>query len=179
MRYVIYFIVILVNFVLARDLFGNLTLAGAIPNLNLLFVIIAAGDAGSDRPDFLFIAFAAGLLADIGSGLPIGTFSAAFILAGLASHLLFHGPLAVSDNWKHFGFAAAAGIVLTYFWVVLFSKGMAAMGIMPFSFEFSQLGRMIFFTLVYNLALAFPMFWLYNAVTRYVDQKINRSRHLR
>jgi hypothetical protein len=173
MRYIIYIIIILVNFVLTKDLFGQMTLAGAIPNLNLLFVIIAASE--SDRLDFLFIAFVAGLVTDIGFGLPIGTFALGFVLAGFLSHVLFHGPLSLSVGWKNFAIVTVVGVTLTYFWTIVFSKLAAVMGVLPFSLAFGQFWRIIFFTLIYNLILAFPLFWIYTGVTGYVDQKFNRK----
>jgi cell shape-determining protein MreD len=176
MRYIIYTIAILVNFALTKDLFGQMTLGGAIPNLNLLLVIIVASE--SDRLDFLFIALVAGLVTDIGFGLPIGTFAFAYIFSGLLSHILFHGPLSLTVGWKNFALATLMGVILTYLWTIVFSKILAAAGILPFSFAFGQLWHIIFFTLVYNIILAFPLFWIYTAVTRYTNKFNRKSSHL-
>lgn len=173
MRYIVYTIIILVNFVLTKDLFGQMTLAGAIPNLNLLLVIVAASE--SDRLDFLFIAFISGIITDIGFGLPIGTFALAYVFSGFLSHMLFHGPLSLSEGWKNFGLATVIGVLFTYLWTIIFSKVTASLGIIPFSLSFRQLWPILFFTLIYNLILAFPLFWLYTGVTDYIDTKINRK----
>lgn len=173
MKYIVYFIVIILNFVLTKDLFGHLTLGGAIPNLNLLLVIIAASE--SEKLDFLFIAFVAGIFTDIGFGLPIGTFSLGFVMAGFLSHTLFHGPLSLSVGWKNFGIIVFVSVLLTYMWTIVFSKLALVMGILPFSLSFGQLWHIIFFTLIYNLVLAFPMFWGYTIITDYLDAKFNRK----
>lgn len=173
MRYIVYTIIILVNFVLTKDLFGQMTLGGAIPSLNLLLVIIAASE--SDRLDFLFIAFVAGIITDIGYGLPIGTFAIGFLLSGFLSYVLFHGPLSISVGWKNLGLAAIIGVSLTYVWTIVFSKIAAAIGVIPFSLAFAQLWHIIFLTIVYNLILAFPLFWIYTAVTGYIDNNFNRK----
>ncbi len=173
MKYLIYFIVILVNFVLAKDLFGHFTLAGAIPNLNLLLVIIAASE--SERLDFLYVAVVAGLITDIGFGLPVGTFSFAFLLSGLFAHLLFQGPWSLNLTWRNFGIITAAAVFLAYLWVILFSKLAFIIGMLPYAISFRYILDMIFFILIYNMVLAFPMFWLYTTITDYLKLKLSHS----
>ncbi len=177
MRYLIYTAVIIVNFVLAKDLFGHFTFAGAIPNLNLLLIIITASE--SEKLDFLFISVIAGLITDIGFGLPIGTFSLGFLLTGLLVYYLFHGPLSISLSWKNFGLVAVAGVVFTYLWTVTFSKLAMIMGVLPFSFSYAQFTKLIFFIVLYNLTLAFPMFLTYAYITSRIDSRsVKKSQYI-
>lgn len=172
MRYIIFTLIIIINFVLTKDLFGQITLAGAIPNLNLLLVIIVAAE--SDRLDFLFVALIAGIITDVGFGLPIGSFALAYLFSGFLSHMLFHGPLSLSITWKNFAIATVAGVLVTYVWTVLFSKIVIALGILPFSLSFVELSHIIFFILLYNMIVAFPLFWIYTGVIGYTN-KFNRK----
>lgn len=177
MRYLIYTIIIILNFVLTKDFFGHFTFAGAIPNLNLLLVIITASE--SEKLDFLFIAVVAGIITDIGFGLPIGTFSLSFLLTGFLVYYLFHGPSSLSLSWKNFGIVSVAGVIFTYLWTVAFSKLALVMGVLPFAFSFSQLASQIFFIVLYNLALAFPMFLLYvHTVSNIDSRKAKKSQYI-
>lgn len=172
MKYIIFTIVILVNFVLGKDLFGQMTIAGAVPNLNLLLIVMVAAE--SDSLDFLFLAIVAGLVTDIGFGLPVGTFTFAFLLSGLLTHVLFHGALSLDRSWKNFIIGVVAAVILTFLWIVLFSKIVTIMGILPFSFSLLEMSRLIFFALLYNLLVGLPLFWIYTAVIGYVN-KFNRK----
>src|SRR5690349_4469282 len=121
MKYIVGIVIFLLSLALTSGVFPYFRLAGAVPDLFLLLVLIGAAEF--DDPRFLLFVLGAGLWIDVYFGLPIGSYAIGYVLCGAVTQLLFHQPLAFEFNWKHFIVLVIATTLLLYaLWLPLYTS---------------------------------------------------------
>ena len=172
MKYLVYIIALIISVALTVGLFGNFRLAGVVPDLILLLVVVAAVELESR--DFLFLSLAGGIWMDIFYGLPIGSFALGYALCGSLAYALFHSAAALEFNWKYFLSLVAGALILLYGWLWLYTNLLAAAHLSPLRVNLAQTARHFLFILIYNLILAFPVYWAFTRASR-LSAKISRK----
>jgi len=115
MKYLLYLgtiiLVMLVNF----GLLIPLGLGWAVPSMFLLILICASLEYGS--LDYIWFALLGGIWLEIFFGLPIGSFSGAYLLVGLAAYLSY-GRLLAELGWRYYLIfvVLAEAFMLVWWW---------------------------------------------------------------
>lgn len=176
MKYLIYFVVIILLVGINAGMFSYLKIAGAAPNLVFLLVIFFALD--KENYDFIFLAFCGGLFLDFFSGGPFGGFTLILLLTGFLLRLLANRLLISETNWKYLaavlaGVVFISGVILKLYGVAVFKLGWP--GQYP---DFQIFSSRFFPEYLYNLLLMYPVYRLAKFL-KYIDVNfLNRQRNM-
>jgi rod shape-determining protein MreD len=173
MKYLIYFITVILLVGIHIGLFGYFKFFGVTPNVLLLFVVGCCLQREAD--DSFFIALVGGIFLDILSGIFVGSFTFAFLLLALLLYFLIRRLVVFELSWRYL---LAVTILATIF-VNLFAWAADAVA---FHYGWSQvviniqvLKTHIPLEIVYNLLLAYPLYalatWLQNFILNLQGKK--------
>ena len=165
MRYVGYIFIILILIGLSFGFLAPLGIGWLISGLPLLIVICIAMEYGS--LDYVFFALLAGIWLDVLYGLPIGSFSGAYLLAGTISLLLFRRLLWIDTGWKYYlGFVLGADILMLL-WIWLYSGLLYRLHWITVSVSGTQIWHNSWKIIIVHLLFAFPIYGLVNLVVKW------------
>jgi cell shape-determining protein MreD len=158
MKYIIYFIAIIILTGINIGLFGNLKLFGISPNILLLFVVGSC--LQREAEDSFIVAFISGLFLDFLNGLFIGSFTFSFLLLTLLLYVIIHRLVVFELSWKYLlAITAAATIFIN---LAAFGINQAAFhyGWSQVSINLHVLTNRLPLEMLYNLALIYPLYAL-------------------
>lgn len=171
MRFIGYIIIIFILIGLSFGLLAPLGIGWLIPGLPLLLVICIAMEY--DSLDYVFFALLSGIWLDILYGLPIGSFSGAYLLTGTISYILFRQLLWFDTGWKYYlGFVLGADILLLL-WLWLYTGLLYRLHWTSLPISGLQLWHSSWKIIIVHLIFAFPVYGLINLVVKWW-RNINR-----
>jgi hypothetical protein len=163
MKYLFYLALIVLVILVDFGLLVPLGLSWAVPSIFLLIVICISLEYGS--LDFLWFAVLGGLWLDIFFALPLGSFSGAYLLLGLAAYLSY-GRLLAESGWKYYlvFILLAQGFMLLWLWG--FTNVLFRLHISDLALSGSQLLHQTWLLILGLLFSAFPVYGLVNVAAR-------------
>jgi hypothetical protein len=176
MKYILYVFVIIAILALNFGVLAPLNLGWATPSIILLLVVCISMEYGN--LEFLFFALLGGIWMDIYMGLPLGSFSGAYVLVGMAGYAMFQWLLLAESNWKYYlGFVIGAELFLML-WLWGYTNLLFQVDWSPIALSGRQLQRHIFQLLIAALISAVPVYVIVNMVVRQVKQWLRQPLQL-
>ncbi len=173
MKYLIYFIALIVLAGLQVGLFSYLKFFGAVPNLFLLFLVGCCLQREAD--DAFFVALLAGLFADLMNGLFIGSYTLSFLILALLLYLVIHQLVVFELSFKYLLTVTLIAVLFTGVLSWLVSLLSIHIGWAPVAVDFHVWWSRLPQELAYNLALSYPLYflatWIHNSILKIQGQK--------
>ncbi len=160
MKYLIYLFASFLIVIFAFGILKPIGLGLIIPGLPLLFIICIAVEYASI--DYLFFSFFLGIWFDILYGLPIGTFSFYYVLAGVVSMLISQRLLWVETGWKYYLLFIICSEILLLLWIWVYTTTLTHLGWWKVPLSAAQLIHFSFRFVLLNILFAFPVYALIN-----------------
>lgn len=134
-------------------------LDGFVPDILLLLCVSLA--LSFKNLDYFFVGMVGGILMEVLYGLPIGSFSVPYILAGTISMWIFEKWLFTSGiKWQYFLAIIFISTGFAYLWMWLYTNILHAIHWSDVALSGSQLLQSGLMTLLANLLFAYPVFIL-------------------
>lgn len=156
MKYIIYTVAVGGILGVTFGLFSSWGWNGLVPDIILLIVI--ALSLVFQGYDYLFFGAVGGFWLDVVYGLPIGSFTIPLLLCGIASSYLLRQRLFSEIHWYHFVGAIAAATVILKLWIWGYTNVLLIFQWGSYSVSGSQLIRNLFFNILANVILAYPVY---------------------
>jgi hypothetical protein len=168
MKYLGYLVIIIIMLVLNFGVLAPLGLGWAVPSTILLLVLCIGLEYGS--LDFFFFAVIGGLWMDVYFALPIGSFTGAYILAGLAGWLMFQRLLLTEANWKYYLLFVVAAELMMLAWLWAYTNILFVFHWTPLAVSGAGIRHHFLALFVSALAGAFPIYIIVNYTARKARQ---------
>ncbi len=163
MKYFIYLIITVLILAFNFGILAPLGLAWAVPSILLLVVVAISMEQGS--LDFVFFALLGGAWMDIYSGLPLGSFLGAYILAGWGGYILYQRLLAES-SWKYYVLFVVAAELFLLVWLWVYTNALFHLHYGLIALPAGQLLHHSWALFLSALIAAFPVYSLVDASAR-------------
>jgi rod shape-determining protein MreD len=174
-KYIIYFISILLAFGLTAGLFSQVSVLGAVPNIVLLLVVVSALEKGS--LDFVFLAILGGLVLDFYSGLFVGSYSFSLLLVGYMLQFVVNNVLVEEVTWYNLLFMVLLSVLVTHGFVYGYNYLLFNLHIANFYLDPREFLKLLLPLLAYHLLLAYPAYALGTGIRNIIASlKIKRHR---
>ncbi len=161
MRFIAYIIIILLFIGIGFGVMAPLGLGWLVPGLPLLVVVCVAMEY--DSWDYVFFALVGGVWMDTMYALPIGSFTAAYLLGGFLSYTVFHSLLWIEANWKYYlAFVLGADILLLV-WLWAYTSILSRLQWIVLPISGAELLRHSWQIIIIHLIFAFPVYGVINA----------------
>ncbi len=164
MKYLLYLLILLLIIGLGFGLLVPLHLAAVIPGLLLVPVVCIAAEYGS--LDFLVFAIIGGIWLDLWYGLPVGSFSAILLLIGMFNYLIFHYWLFLEVTGAYYVGSVALSTALFALWPYLYSGFLYRLHWSSLFLSWSAVWRHGWPMVLWNIVLAFPVYFVINSLLR-------------
>ncbi len=158
MKYFFYFLTIILLTALNLGLFPYFRLFGGLPNLLLIFVVIAALDRESF--DCFFIALCSGLFLDINTGSFFGTYSFAFLLIAGFLQILVNNFIFFNINWKYAVVVLFMSTLGLYIFVYFYTQMTVFLNFNSAEIGFLKIKNRLLPDALYNLLMLLPIYKL-------------------
>jgi rod shape-determining protein MreD len=165
MRYIFYILAVVLLAGISLGVFSQFRLFGASPNLLLLFTLSLA--VKQDNLDFYFIAFLAGIMLDVLTGAPLGSFATFFLVAGFVTHQLFANIIFYVFNLKHLPLLVVVSVGVMPLWLWAYSRVLLGLHIAIAPISLRGMELQLLPSLVYNILLMYPVYWFASTLYRW------------
>jgi rod shape-determining protein MreD len=146
---------------------------GSMPNL--LFLLVIVYSFRKDNPDFIWLAFFAGLLLDLYSNVFFGTYTVSFMIIALGINYTTRSFFSAEPSVVYFGLVAAvSSLVLVGLLFILNSVGVyfqRNLGVTPTVY----LNQKIWLDLLFNLIFVGPIFYLSSSIEDFLENHAKRN----
>lgn len=164
MKFIFWFITVGVLHALSLGIFGQVRLWGTPPDVLMLLVVFLAlevHEPESIDPSVLFFAaLIAGLFRDFSSGLYFGSLSFAYLILAVLVREFFAKLTLYQSEFKYLLVVVAAAVVFLQGWQIIYSLAFWKLHFSQGYFSWRILRATLLPALIYNLLLAYPMYWL-------------------
>jgi cell shape-determining protein MreD len=164
MKYILYLISIIVVIALTVGGFGELGIGAFVPNILLLIILSVALEYSI--ADFMFFALIGGIWLDVIYGLPIGSFTLAFVICGGLSTLVFQRVFYSEVNARQFLLVVGVATLLLNLWLWSYTQALHYFHIVPTAISGLQLLRHTPAMLIANLILTYPLYALVEIISK-------------
>lgn len=167
MRYFFYLIFVAFIIGLIFGVFRFWSLGGFVPDL-LLLLTLSLALAFKDS-DYLFVAFVGGVWTDILYGLPIGSFTLIYLLAGAMSSWIFGKWLFAGSGvkWQHFILTVMIATLASLLWIWLYTNLLYSIDFSAVALSGTQTLRSGLMTLLANVVFAYPVYVIVELMASY------------
>lgn len=181
MKFIFWFITIVIIYSLNLGVFGQIRLFGAMPDLLMLLVAFLALEVyepeSVEVSALFFAALLSGLLRDFASGLYFGSLTFAYIILALAVREFFAKFMLYQSRLKYLLAMVAVAAIFMQGWQVLYSLAFWKLHLAESYLSWRILRARLLPALVYNLLLAYPMYWLSKRL-KFWSSKLQRPKAL-
>jgi len=168
MKYLAYFIFIVLALALQTGVFGYFKIAGAGPNILLLLLVTLSLE--KEDYDFFFVSIICGLFLDFYSSLFVGSFLFGFLITAYCLHLAASALLAYEINWKYLLLFLVAAMLISQLWLWGYSALAFKLGWWPERVSINLIRRLFLPEFFYNAVLIYPVYIL----TRFIKKGLIR-----
>ena len=165
MKYIFYFLGIIFLITVNFGILHYFKLFGVVPNLLLIFLLVAATE--SQSLDFFYIAILSGLFLDAWSGLMFGSFTFVFLFLGFLLHLLNNNLVLPESAWKKLLIIVFFGTIVSVYGIWLYNRlalHWSWTSFLPENVRPNQVTAVVF----YNLLACLPVYLFYNWMKGFV-----------
>lgn len=173
MRITLLLIATIILFGIMGGLLPTLSVAGVVPNLVLLFVLCLAIEPNNN---FLLVAFVGGLLADMGTGAGLGTFTLGYMALGMLLHYIMNQFFFLQSGWKYLPIAVIGATVLLSVWSWAFTLLLVRFHLLPISVFAFPFSKHLIVQVVYSLIALYPIYNLTHALLHWLKRFEQKQR---
>lgn len=155
-------------------LFGNFRIQGQIPNLPLLFLIFFC--LGKKDYDFFLVAFFSGFVLDCYSTSFFGGFTLSFLFLAMGFYYLLNYFLVFELNWKSLTSLLLGALLFVNLFLWLYNLLAVKFGLTDTAIAFRVLMGHFFIQFLYSWLLLYPIYLLFNFISKAVDNLIIKRR---
>lgn len=177
MKYLVYFLLLAVLCGLAVGFGPYIKIYGQVPQL--LFLLALVWSLDKTDPDFLFVAFIAGLFMDVYSGSPLGLFTGPLLVVCLAARLVVENFLVLEFSPKFLLALLLPAQALFDACYVLSSWLFMSLHLSASLTDWRTLAHGFAVAWLYNLALLYPMLILAEQTRAFVRHRVEREFKIR
>ncbi len=162
MKYLAYFLLIVLLLALNVGFFAHITIRGATVDLLLLLTVLVS--LQKEFSPYLFVAVVSGLFLDCYTGLFFGSFLLSFLLASFLIRLIAQQVVMYELNWKYVFLVLAGAIFFIDVFVWGYNVAAVHYNLGTFEFGFEVVRSHFIPEFVYSAALLYPVYILMTAV---------------
>lgn len=173
MKYLIYFLLILIFFGVNAALAAVFNVKLLLPSL--IFILVLNFAASRNSREYFFAALAAGLLLDFYSRVVPGSFTVAFLAVAYAINSLLNWVAVLEINWKFLLIAMTLSLSLVYLAVWFYSVAAVSLHWTQAKFVFQPRLTQFIAELCVNLLLVLPVFSFLDWFKAKVDMAVSKQ----